>query len=71
MNTEERMKLFNDLHSSVRMMLDKVEKISREKQTWLLTELGEIADIVKDLAMTEKCVAKTHKYYSEHSEEVY
>lgn len=71
MNNEERIKLFNDFHSGVRMFMDKIEKISREKQTWTLNELGEVADIMKDLAKTEKNIAKTHMIYSTHSEEVY
>lgn len=71
MTTEERIKLFNDFHSGVRMFMDKIEKISREKQTWTLMELGEFADIMKDLAKTEKNIAKTHMIYAAHSEEVY
>ena len=71
MTNEERMKLFNDFHSGVRMMMDKIEKISREKQTWTLMELGEIADIMQDLAKVEKCIAKSHMIYAAHSEEVY
>ena len=71
MNTEERMKLFNDFHLGVRMFMDKIEKISREKQTWTLMELGEVADIMKDLSKTEKNIAKTHMIYSANSEEVY
>lgn len=45
--------------------------ISREKSTWSLSEMGCLADIMKDLAMTEKGIAKAHKYYEEYSEEVY
>ena len=71
MTNEEKMKLFNDFHSGVRMFMDKIEKISREKQTWTLNELGEVADIMKDLAKTEKNIAKTHMIYSTYSEEVY
>ena len=71
MTNEERMKLFSDFHSGVRMFMDKIEKISREKQTWTLMELGEVADIMKDLAKTEKNIAKTHMIYTAHSEEVY
>lgn len=71
MTHEERIKLFNDFHSGVRMFMDKIEKISREKQTWTLMELGEVADIIKDLSKTEKNIAKTHMIYSAHSEETY
>lgn len=71
MTTEERMQLYCDFHAGVRMLMDKIEKISREKSTWTLTELGDVADIIKDLASTEKNVAKSHYYFSEHSEEKY
>lgn len=71
MTSEERKKLYEDFHSGVRMVMDKLEKISREKSTWSLSEMGCLADIMKDLAMTEKGIAKAHKYYEEYSEEVY
>lgn len=71
MTHEERHKLYCDFHSGVRMMMDKIEKISREKGAWSLMEMGELSDIMKDLAMTEKAIAKAHHYYSESSDEVY
>lgn len=71
MTHEERHKLYCDFHSGVRMMMDKIEKIAREKNAWTLSEMGELSDIMKDLAMTEKSIAKAHYYYSEKSDEVY
>ena len=71
MTNEERMKLYDDFHSGVRMMMDKIGYIAREKSTWTMAEMGCAADIMKDLAMTEKAIAKAHYYYSEHSEEKY
>lgn len=71
MTNEERTKLYSDFHSGVRMMMDKIEKISREKDAWTLSEMGCLADIMKDMAETEKSIAKAHHYYSEYSEEVY
>lgn len=71
MTSEERKKLYDDFHSGVRMMMDKMEKVVRSKDAWSLSEMGCLADIMKDLAMTEKYVAKAHYIYSEHSEEVY
>jgi hypothetical protein len=71
MTSEERNKLYCDFHSGVRMMMDKVEKIAREKGSWSLMEMGELADIMKDLSATEKAIAKAHYYYSEKSDEVY
>jgi hypothetical protein len=53
------------------MMMDKIEKIAREKPSWSLVEMGELSDIMKDLAMAEKSIAKAHYYYSEKSDEVY
>lgn len=71
MTTEERKKLYDDFHSGVRMMMDKIEKIAKEKSSWTLCEMGEMSDIMKDLAMTEKGIAKAHHYYSEKSDEAY
>lgn len=71
MTTEERTKLYNDFHSGVRMMMDKIEKVAKDKSSWTLAEMGDLADIMKDLAMTEKGIAKAHCIYSEHTEEVY
>ncbi len=71
MTTEERMKLYNDFHSGVRMMMDKIEKIVKEEGKWSIDEMGKLADMMKDLAMTEKAIAKAHYCYSEHSEKLY
>lgn len=71
MTSEERKKLYDDFHSGVRMMMDKLEKIAREETGFTLAEMGEIADIMKDLAMTEKGIAKAHHCYSEHSDKSY
>ena len=71
MTTEERMKLYSDFHDGVRMMMDRLEKAARSKDAWTLCEMGQMADIMKDLAMTEKAIAKAHYYHSEHSEETY
>ena len=53
------------------MMMDKIGKIAQEKSTWSMGELGCMADIMKDMATTEKAIAKAHYYHTEHSEEVY
>ena len=71
MTSEERMKLYDDFHSGVRMMMDKVEKIAKSESDWSLDEMGKLADIMKDLAMTEKGIAKAHHCYSEHSDKRY
>lgn len=71
MKTEERIKLYDDFHSGVRMMMDKIEKMVKEKSSWTLCEMGQLADIMKDLATTEKGIAKAHYMYAEKSDESY
>lgn len=71
MTAEERRILYDKMHSGVRMFADKIEKISREKDNWSMAEMYQMADILKDMAETEKCLAKAHYMYSEHPEEVY
>lgn len=71
MTNEERIKLYDDFHSGVRMVMDKIEKMAREKGSWTLAEIGCLADVLKDLAKTEKSIAIAHEHYIEHSEEMY
>jgi len=71
MTNEERKKLYDDFHSGVRMMMDKITDIARKKESWTLCEMGQMADIMKDLAMTEKGIAKAHHMYAEKSDETY
>lgn len=71
MTHDERMKLYSDFHSGVRMMMDKLEKIARADVAMTLSEMGELADIMKDLSCVEKNIAKAHHCYSEKSDKVY
>lgn len=71
MTTEERIKLYDDFHSGVRMMMDGLERVVRSEEKWSLDDMGKVADIMKDLAMTEKAIAKAHYCYSEHSDKRY
>ena len=71
MTHEERKRLYDDFHSGVRMMMDKITSVAKEKSSWTLCEMGQLADIMKDLAMTEKGIAKAHHIYSEKSDETY
>ena len=71
MTNEERKKLYDDFHSGVRMMMDKITDIARKKESWTLCEMGQMADMMKDLAMTEKGIAKAHHLYAEKSDESY
>ena len=50
--------------AGIEMVLDKSEKIGREKKDWTIDELYKMTDIVKDLS-------KMHYYLSEHSDERY
>ena len=71
MTSEERMKLYDDFHSGTRMMMDRLEKIARDGGAMTLSELGELADMMKDLSCVEKNIAKAHHCYSEKSDKVY
>lgn len=71
MTNEERKNMYERFHSGVKMYLDRIEKISREKATWTMTELGDIADIMKDMSEVEKNIAKAHMIYCDHDEETY
>lgn len=71
MTNEERMKLYDDFHSGVRMFMDKIERAGRDETEMTLDEMGKLADIMKDLAITEKSIAKAHHCYAEHSDKTY
>ena len=57
--------------SGIEMVLEKSEKIGREKKDWTIDELYKMADIVKDCAESLKDLSKMHYYLSEHSDERY
>lgn len=71
MTNEERKNLYDRMHSGARMMIEKIEKISREKESWSMMELYQIADIMKDMSELEKNLAKAHAIYCENSDETY
>lgn len=71
MTNEESKKMHEDFHKGVRMFLDKLEKVGREKSDWTLCEMGKVSDIMKDLATVEKDLAKIHHMSSEHPVEAY
>lgn len=52
-------------------MMDGLERVVRSEEKWSLDDMGKVADIMKDLAMTEKGIAKAHHCYSEHSDKRY
>ena len=53
------------------MVVEKAEKVGKEKKEYSLEDLGKISDVVKDCAEAMKDLAKAHFYMSEHSEEKY
>lgn len=71
MTNDEKMKMHDSFHSGVRMMLEKMEKMGREKPHWSLCEMGQLADIMKDLSKVEKNLSMAHYYSLERSEEVF
>lgn len=52
-------------------MMDKIEKIAKSESEWTLDDMGKLADMMKDLAITEKDIAKAHHCYAEHSDKRY
>jgi hypothetical protein len=55
------------IHKGMQMVLEKAEHIGRTESMWSMEELGEMADITKDMSEALKNIAKTHYYLSEHS----
>ena len=71
MTDSEIKKIHDAIHTGSLMLLEKLEKGARSKDIMPLCEMGELADIMKDLAYAEKCLAKAHYYMSEHSPSMY
>lgn len=57
--------------AGIEMILERSEKIGREKKEWSLDELYKASDIIKDMAESLKDLSKMHHYLSEHSMEKY
>ena len=57
--------------AGIEMILERSEKIGREKKEWSLDELYKASDIIKDMAESLKDLAKMHHHLSEHSMERY
>lgn len=55
--------------SSIEMILEKAEKIGKEKKEWSIDELYKASDIVKDMSESLKNLSKMHYYLSEHTDE--
>lgn len=50
------------IHTGIEMVLEKVEKISREKKEWSIDEVFKVSDIVKDMAEALKDLSKASEY---------
>lgn len=57
--------------ASIDMVIEKAEKIGREKKEWTIDEVYKMSDVVKDMAESLKDLSKMHYYLSEHSDERY
>jgi hypothetical protein len=71
MTNEEMKKIHERIYKGLDMISEKAEMIGRAKSEWSLNELGEIADIQKDISESFKNLIKVHVMTSEHSVEKY
>lgn len=58
-------KASDDLHKGIQMMLEKVEKVSKDLGEMDLCDLGRVANMMKDLSETHKNIVKVHWMLSE------
>lgn len=66
MTADEMMKMKERIFRGLDMVMEKAEKIGKEKPEYTLDELYKMTDIVKDSAEAFKDLAKAHKIFSEH-----
>lgn len=71
MTSEEMKKINERIYKGLDMISEKAEMIGKAKSEWSLCELGEIADIEKDIAKAFKSLIKVHIMTNEHSVEKY
>jgi len=71
MTNEEMKKIHERIYKGLDMISEKAEMIGRAKSEWSLNELGEMADIEKDISESFKNLIKVHVMTSEHSVEKY
>lgn len=71
MTSEEVKKIHERIYKGLDMISEKAEMIGRAKSEWSLNELGEMADIQKDISESFKNLIKVHVMTSEHSVEKY
>lgn len=71
MTNEEMKKIHERIYKGLDMISEKAEMIGRAKPEWSLCELGDMADIEKDISESFKNLIKVHVMTSEHSVEKY
>ena len=71
MTSEEVKKIHERIYKGLDMISEKAEMIGRAKSEWSLCELGDMADIQKDISESFKNLIKVHVMTSEHSVEKY
>lgn len=71
MTNEEVKKIHERIYKGLDMISEKAEMIGRAKSEWSLCELGDMADIQKDISESFKNLIKVHVMTSEHSVEKY
>ena len=71
MTSDEVKKIHERIYKGLDMISEKAEMIGRAKSEWSLNELGEMADIQKDISESFKNLIKVHVMTSEHSVEKY
>lgn len=71
MTNEEMKKIHERIYKGLDMISEKAEMIGRAKSEWSLNELGDMADIQKDISESFKNLIKVHVMTSEHSVEKY
>lgn len=71
MTHEEIHEIEEHYHTTTKGIMNKVTEICKTKKSWSLVELGEIADIVKDLSEVHKNIAKVYHLMSEKSLETF
>lgn len=71
MTSDEIKEMKTRIHNGLLMVSEKAEKIGKAKSEWSLDELGEMADIEKDMSEAFKDLIKVHVMLNEHSVEKY
>lgn len=71
MTSEDHEEIKSGIVSGMRMMLQKMSEVSRQKTNWTLCEMGQMTDMLKDVSSAYKNFAKAQHFLSEHSSETY